>query len=78
MTSYFGGRTECKIRKVPTKETVLDFTSMYPTVTMKMNLWKYMIAESLEIQDITEEIKELLSNLNFQTFRTRRHGKNLL
>jgi hypothetical protein len=31
MTSYFGGRTECKIRKVPTKVTVLDFTSMYPT-----------------------------------------------
>ena len=36
MTSYFGGRTECKIRKVPTKVTVLDFTSMYPTVTMLM------------------------------------------
>ena len=30
MTSYFGGRTECKIRKEPRKVTVLDFTSMYP------------------------------------------------
>ncbi|AKB64378.1 DNA polymerase [Methanosarcina mazei] len=50
MTSYFGGRTECKIRKEPIKVTVLDFTSMYPTVTMLMNLWKYIIAESLVSQ----------------------------
>jgi len=64
MTSYFGGRTECKIRKVPTKVTVLDFTSMYPTVIMLMGLWKYIIAERLEMQDATEEIKELVSNLS--------------
>lgn len=63
MTSYYGGRTECKIRKVPTKVTVLDFTSMYPTVIMLTDIWKYIIAESLEIQDVTEEIKEFLSNL---------------
>jgi hypothetical protein len=63
MSSYYGGRTECKIRKVPTKVTVLDFTSMYPTVIMLMGIWEYIIAESLEIKDVTEEIKEFLSNL---------------
>lgn len=63
MTSYYGGRTECKIRKTPTKVTVLDFTSMYPTVTMLMDLWEYITAENLEIQDATDETKEFLSNL---------------
>jgi len=31
MTAYFGGRCECMLRKQPSKVTVLDFTSMYPS-----------------------------------------------
>lgn len=78
MTSYYGGRTECKIRKTPTKVTVLDFTSMYPTVTMLMNLWKYIIAESLEIQDATEETREFLSNLKFSDLQDQDTWKKLV
>jgi DNA polymerase elongation subunit (family B) len=63
MTSYFGGRTECKTRKKPTKVTVLDFTSMYPTVSMKMDLCKFITAERLELQYITEETRVFISNL---------------
>ncbi|MDD4438250.1 MAG: hypothetical protein PHS04_09480 [Tissierellia bacterium] len=78
MTSYFGGRTECKIRKEPTKVTVLDFTSMYPTVTMLMNLWKYIIAESLEIQDITEETREFISKLKLSDLQDQGKWKKLV
>ncbi len=78
MTSYFGGRTECKIRKEPTKVTVLDFTSMYPTVTMEMNLWKYIIAESLEIQDITEETRRFLSKLKLSDLQKQETWKKLV
>ena len=78
MTSYFGGRTECKIRKVPTKVTVLDFTSMYPTVTMLMNLWKYITAESLEIKDVTEEIKGFLSNLKLSDLQNQEIWKKFI
>lgn len=78
MTSYFGGRTECKIRKDPIKVTVLDFTSMYPTVTMLMNLWKYIIAESLEIQDATEETREFLSNLKLSDLQDQDTWKKLV
>ena len=78
MTSYFGGRTECKIRKEPTKVTVLDFTSMYPTVTMEMDLWKYIIAESLEIQDATEETREFLSNLKLTDLQKQDTWKKLV
>lgn len=78
MTSYFGGRTECKIRKEPTKVTVLDFTSMYPTVTMEMNLWKYIIAESLEIQDITEETRRFISKLKLSDLQKQDTWKKLV
>jgi len=78
MTSYFGGRTECKIRKEPTKVTVLDFTSMYPTVTMLMNLWRYIIADSLEIQDITEETKIFISKLKLSDLQDQETWKKLV
>ncbi|WP_340818282.1 hypothetical protein [Methanolobus sp. WCC4] len=64
MTSYYGGRCECRNRKVPTKVTTLDFTSMYPTVTMVMGLWNLMIADYIETQNVTGEIRELLEIIN--------------
>ena len=64
MTAYFGGRCECKIRKTPTKVTVLDFTSMYPTVTLMLDLWPYLIADRIETEDATEETKTILSNID--------------
>ena len=64
MTAYYGGRTECRIRKEPTRVTVLDFTSMYPTVTMLMNLWPFIIAGSIDSEVVTEEIREMLAQVN--------------
>ncbi|NPE29446.1 hypothetical protein HNV12_16100 [Methanococcoides sp. SA1] len=78
MTSYYGGRCECKIRKVPVKVTTLDFTSMYPTVTMVMDLWKFMIAESLETEDVTEEIKDMLSKLNLPYLQNKGNWKDFV
>jgi hypothetical protein len=60
MTAYYGGRTECTIRKSPTKVSVLDFTSMYPTITMLMGLWSYIIADKIEIIDATDEVREIV------------------
>ena len=64
MTAYYGGRTECRIRKEPTPVTVLDFTSMYPTVTMLMNLWSFIIAGSVEAEVVTDDIRKLLPQLD--------------
>jgi len=64
MTAYYGGRTECRIRKEPTQVTVLDFTSMYPTVTMLMNLWSFIIAGSVEAEVVTDDIRKLLPQLD--------------
>ncbi|NPE31269.1 hypothetical protein HNV12_25600 [Methanococcoides sp. SA1] len=78
MTSYFGGRCEDKIRKEPTKVTVLDFTSMYPTITMEMDLWKYMIAESLEMNVVTDEIKGMLNNLTLNYLQDKDNWKEFV
>ncbi|WP_319507631.1 hypothetical protein [uncultured Methanolobus sp.] len=78
MTSYYGGRCECKIRKQPLKVTTLDFTSMYPTITMLMDLWKYMIAQSLEMKDATDEIKEMLSKVDLAFLQNKENWKDFV
>ncbi|WMW22914.1 hypothetical protein RE476_03570 [Methanolobus mangrovi] len=78
MTSYFGGRCECKIRKHPVKVTTLDFTSMYPTITMLMNLWRYIIAESLEMKEVTDETREMLSNVDLDYLQDKENWKDFV
>jgi DNA polymerase elongation subunit (family B) len=78
MTSYFGGRCENKIRKVPTKVTVLDFTSMYPTITMLFDLWKFIIAESVETKDVTDEVKEMLAKVDLEYLQNKDNWKDLV
>ncbi|WP_440952226.1 DNA polymerase [Methanococcoides sp. FTZ1] len=78
MTSYYGGRCECKRRKEPVKVTTLDFTSMYPTITMEMDLWKYMIAESLEMKDVTDEIKKMLSKVDLDYLQEKDNWKDFV
>jgi len=78
LSSYFGGRTECMIRIQPNKVTVLDFTSMYPTITMEMDLWKFIIADKIEIQDVTEEIKELFSKIDLSYLQNKDNWKDFV
>ncbi|WP_407356401.1 hypothetical protein [Methanolobus sp. WCC5] len=78
MTSYYGGRCECKIRKQPVKVTTLDFTSMYPTITMEMNLWKFIKAESLEMQDVTNETRTMLSKVDLAYLQNKENWKDLV
>ena len=78
MTAYYGGRTECKIRKTPTRVTGLDFTSMYPSVTMLMGLWSFIIARSLETNDVTEEIRALVSKISLSSLLDRELWKDMV
>lgn len=61
MTSYYGGRCECRIRKKPVKVTVLDFFSMYPTITLLLGLWNYVIADKIQYEEIIDT-KDTLSD----------------
>ncbi|MDP2926261.1 MAG: hypothetical protein Q8N99_07830 [Nanoarchaeota archaeon] len=63
MAAYFGGRCEVKRRKTPTEVSVLDFKSMYPSLTILMNLWELICAKEIIRADVTEEIRDLLKNI---------------
>jgi len=78
MTAYFGGRCECMHRLQPLKVTVLDFTSMYPTVTMVLDLWKFIIAEKLSMKDVTSEIKNLLSKVSLEYLQNKDNWKDFV
>lgn len=77
MTSYFGGRTECKIRKTPTKVDVLDFLSMYPTVCTLQNLWRFVIAGRIEYREATLEITNLIDKFTLEDVQDRENWTRL-
>ena len=63
MGAYYGGRSEVRYRKEPMKVTLVDFTSMYPTLNILMGMAKLLVAERIEVQDVTDEIRELLDKV---------------
>jgi hypothetical protein len=71
MTTYYGGRSEVRIRKKPTKVRLMDFKSMYPTLFELMGLWKFLIAERVEPYDSTEETRRLVSDVTLNSLTDR-------
>ncbi len=66
MTSYYGGRSEVKVRRLPLPVVYVDFLSMYPTVNTLLGLWRSLIATGLEVVDATGEIQHLGMTLTLQ------------
>lgn len=62
LSTYFGGRAEVHIRRVPTRVLYCDFLSMYPTVCTLMRLWPFVIAESMSHRDSTAETSAWLAS----------------
>ena len=59
--TYYGGRTEIRIRRKVVPVVLTDFMSMYPTVCTLMRLWNYVIAEFVTERDATEEIRDMVA-----------------
>ncbi len=49
METYYGGRSECGIRRVPIPGVYLDFTSQYPTVFVLQGLWRFLTAQGVDV-----------------------------
>jgi hypothetical protein len=60
MVAYYGGRSECRIRRTIVPVTYVDFTSMYPTVMSLIDVWSFVTAEFIEVTDDTERVQNLL------------------
>jgi hypothetical protein len=54
MAAFFGGRAECRIRRVPMPVRLYDFTSMYPTVDALMDLHRFQLGR-IVVEDIDPE-----------------------
>jgi hypothetical protein len=59
-STYFGGRSEVKIRKAPTQVTVLDFLSMYPSMCILLGLWDFITCDHIKQEKYTEAAKDLV------------------
>jgi len=66
MAAFFGGRAECRIRRTPVPVALVDYTSMYPTVSALMDLYPLKIAQDIEIEDATEEVSDLLEAMTLE------------
>ncbi|MGB3317437.1 MAG: hypothetical protein WA978_03960 [Sphingopyxis granuli] len=64
MGSYFGGRSEIRIRRESRQVMLCDFLSMYPTVCTLMHLWNFVIAEGVTWSDATDDTRSLLARIN--------------
>lgn len=51
METYYGGRTECMIRRTPVPGVYVDFKSQYPTAYCLQGLQRYLIADQVEFHD---------------------------
>ena len=66
MVAYSGGRAECHLRRVPMPVIYTDFLSMYNTVNSLMGLWWYVIAQRIDMQDATDEIRALVERVTVE------------
>jgi hypothetical protein len=68
-SAYIGGRSEVKIRKEAVIITLLDFTSMYPTMCILMGLWDFITCDHIEQQECTKEITNFVQSANLDDFK---------
>ncbi|MFI5801019.1 DNA polymerase [Streptomyces sp. NPDC051677] len=63
MATFYGGRAEAHIRKVPAPVSHVDVTSMYPTVNANMRLWDLLTASRIDVREETEEVRKLVKEI---------------
>lgn len=66
MSAYFGGRSEVRTRRVDVPVRIVDFTSMYPTVFILMNLQELLAAHRVKSRDVTDDVRKLLDDLTLE------------
>jgi hypothetical protein len=78
LSTFFGGRSEVRIRREMRQVVLCDFLSMYPTVCTLMNLWRFVVANGMRWRDGTGEIKRLLKTCRLENLQSQETWKNLV
>ncbi len=63
LSSYYGGRSEIRIRRQVRQVILCDFLSMYPTVCTLMGLWRFVTCSGIAQRDATAETQSLLASV---------------
>jgi hypothetical protein len=64
METYYGGRTECKLRRLAVAGLYCDFLAQYPTVFVLQRLWPFLIARGVSWrQEDPTEVQALLERI---------------
>ena len=67
MSSYFGGRSEVRTRRVDVPVRVVDFTSMYPSVFLLENLQELLTATELKTRDASDDARRILADATLES-----------
>ena len=70
MSSYYGGRSEVRIRREIRQVMLCDFLSMYPTVCTLMGLWQFVIADGMTWWDTTDETRAFLDRVDLEALQS--------
>jgi hypothetical protein len=62
-TDYYGGRAECRVRRLEVPVVHTDFTSQYPTVNALLNNWPLLTAQSVTVEDVTDDVRALVESI---------------
>lgn len=66
MQSYYGGRSETRIRCANVPVVPVDFTSEYPTCCALLDLFQVLTADRLIFEDDTESVRRLLARVSLE------------
>ncbi|HXT68545.1 MAG TPA: hypothetical protein VN700_02245 [Vicinamibacterales bacterium] len=66
MQSYYGGRTETRVRHVEVPVILTDFKSQYPTVNTLLGNWRVVTAARLSFPNATTEVRKLLRTVTLE------------
>jgi hypothetical protein len=64
LQSYYGGRSETRIRCTEVPVVPVDFISQYPTCCALLGLFDVLTAESVSFEDDTENVRRLLKGIS--------------
>lgn len=77
MSTYYGGRTDVGIRKQPVRVSYIDFTSMYPTVFVLLEMYKFLIADTISCKYTTRETQDFIDRITLDDLNKKTLWKSL-
>ena len=77
MSTYYGGRSEVRVRRTPMQVALIDFLSMYPTMCILQNLWKFVIASKVDGVENTEKVQAFVDAIKIEDLSDKTNWQKL-